>query len=160
LPFGGLLTLAIGAGVSAAAGIYETNKASDTQQKATDQSLALQKQMYDTTRSDLAPYASIGTGALGNLRTLAGLPAPSAVGTNPGIVPNGIGHTAPAGAPSQGTAVPRAGSGSLSMAGSQSPAQMQTSSGYVTMRAPDGSTAQVDQAHVARAVQLGGQVVG
>ncbi len=140
--------IGIAAGIGAGANIYSANKAAGAQQAATDQSLALQKTMYDTTRADLAPYSSLGAASLGNLRQLTGLPAAAPATAAPPMAstgaPTAVGQRpAPPNTPIAGTAVPRA----------------QTSSGFVTMQAPDGTTNQVDPAHVGYYQNLGAQIV-
>lgn len=163
----------IPAGLSAAGALISSGAVSDAASKqatATTQALNLQQQMYNTTRSDLSPYAQTGTAALGNLRQLTGLPAtiaPTPSNPPPGGIPASsmpggalgqmqVGTPQNPGAPlttPQGAPVP------LRSANGQSPAQMQTSSGYVTMRAPDGTTQQVDAAHVPFYQQKGATVI-
>ncbi len=166
MPFGGLLTVGlITAGVGAGAGIYETNKAANTQQNATDQSLALQKQMYTQTRQDLSPYASIGTGALSNLRTLAGIPQPPPAfnPTAAGPIPMGASYVNPAGQRVAGLPPSTAQAGSLGAMSGQpaiaSPAASQTGSGFVTVKAPTGETKQVPASESSYWASKGAQVV-
>jgi hypothetical protein len=152
--------LSIPAGLGAAGAIISGSAVSDAakkQQQATDQALALQGRMYDTTRADLSPYSSIGVGALGNLRTLAGIPQPAPTagpGAAPLVPPNAPHATAGPGTPGFGgftgqQAVPRPGV----------PAPPQNASGFVTMRAADGSTNQVPAAAVSYYQQKGAQVL-
>lgn len=168
MPFGGLLTVGlITAGIGAGTSLYENSKAAGAAQDATDKSLALQKQMYDTTRADLSPYSQTGVAALGNLRQLTGLPAniaPTPSNPPPGGIPV---SSTPGGAPGQmqvgtpqnpGPSL-RTPQGGLPPMQGQSPAQMQTSSGYVTMRSPTGETQQVDAAHVPFYQQKGATVI-
>ena len=70
---GGVASIAQGAlGASAA------NKAADAQTAAVQQQLALQREMYDQTRTDLAPYREAGIPAIGGANYLLGLgPAPT-----------------------------------------------------------------------------------
>lgn len=140
----------IPAGLSAAGAIISGSAVSDAAKKqadATTQALNLQKSMYDTTRSDLAPYSQLGAASLGNLRQLTGLPAaapaaaPAMASTGAPTAPGQ--RPAPPNTPIEGTAVPRA----------------QTASGFVTMQAPDGTTNQVDPAHVDYYTRLGAQIV-
>jgi hypothetical protein len=149
--------LSIPAGLGAAGAIIGGSAVSDAakkQQQATNQALALQGRMYDTTRADLSPYSQIGVGALGNLRTLAGIPQPAPVNGASGLPPNAPHAMAGPGTPgftgyTGQQAVPRPGM----------PTPSQNSSGFVTMRAPDGSTQQVDPAQVSFYQQKGAQVI-
>ena len=156
-------------GLSAAGSIISSGAVRDAAQKqadATAQALALQKSMYDTTRADLSPYSQTGVAALGNLRSLVGLPAtiqPTPSNPPPGGIPA---SSVPGGAPGQMQV------GSLQNPGAplrtpqgmpvplqSNPVSMQTNSGYVTMRAPDGTTQQVDAAHVPFYQQKGATVL-
>ncbi len=170
MPIGLGTGLAIaGAATAAGAGInaLAVNSAANKQAAGTTQALNLQQQMYQQTRQDLSPYASIGTSALGNLRQLTGLPAAptSTPGPNAGQV-NYSTPQAPLTTP-QGQTLMQQPNGSFAPQGSpnavqpgiQSPAQMQTGSGYVMMKAPDGTTQQVDAAHVPFYQQKGAQVI-
>jgi|SRR5262252_1387315 len=73
----------IGLGIASAAGgvassaiqAHAAGKAAQQQQQAADRALALQQQMYQQTRSDLAPYMGAGTQGLTSLTSLLGLPA-------------------------------------------------------------------------------------
>lgn len=60
-----------------------TKSAAKTAQQGADQSLALQQRMYDETTARNAPYYETGTGALGQLATLYGLPGGSGAATDP-----------------------------------------------------------------------------
>lgn len=55
----------VGAGVTA----YSANKAAGAQKDAAGQSIATQKQMYDTTRGDLAPFRQTGIDASEELKS-------------------------------------------------------------------------------------------
>lgn len=59
----------IGAGSSIIAG----NKAANAQKNAADQASATERYMYDTTRSDYAPYREVGYNTLGKLAGLYGV---------------------------------------------------------------------------------------
>lgn len=74
----------VGAGaLGAGASIYGANKAADTQSAAAAQAAAIQKQMYDQTRSDLAPYRQIGNVATTDLTNrLPELTAPISIDPN------------------------------------------------------------------------------
>ncbi len=141
----------IPAGLAAGGALISAGAVGDAAQKqadATTQALNLQKTMYDTTRSDLAPYSSLGAASLGNLRQLTGLPAAAPATAAPPMAsigaPTAVGQRpAPPNTPIVGTAVPRA----------------QTSSGFVTMQAPDGTINQVDPAHVGYYQNLGAQIL-
>lgn len=152
----------IPAGLSAAGAIIgasSVNDAASKQADATKQALDLQKSMYDTTRADLSPYSQTGVAALGNLRQLVGLPAmqaqpPAGGGQMQVGTPQ---HPASPLTTPQGQVLMQQPNGTF--APSQSPAQMQTNSGYVTMKAPNGETGQVDAQHVPFYLQKGAQVI-
>ena len=65
---------AIGAGASIAAG----NKAASAQKRAAQQSADIQRQQYEQTRADLAPYRDTGATALGRYGDLLGMRGPDA----------------------------------------------------------------------------------
>lgn len=50
-----------------------------SQERATNEALALQDRMYQQSRADLSPYMGYSSGAMSNLGAMVGLPAP----TNP-----------------------------------------------------------------------------
>lgn len=153
----GIATLIV-IGVSAAVSAYSAHKAAEAQKESTeaqtktaDKSLAVQKEMYEQTRTDEAPYRQFGSGALNQLAFGLGidLPAkpvitaapgppppekavprvPGPIVTRPGeprsAAPAGAVPTTPAGAPGPGAAP-------------QAAAAAQTRSGYIRMRAPTG----------------------
>jgi len=59
----------LGAGASA----YSANKAADAQKKAANQAGQIQKDQYEQTRGDLAPYRETGSNALSQYQSLLGL---------------------------------------------------------------------------------------
>src|SRR5262252_3390165 len=71
----------IGLGIASAAGgvassaiqAHAAGKAAQQQQQAADRALALQQQMYQQTRSDLAPYMGAGNQGLTSLTSLLGV---------------------------------------------------------------------------------------
>lgn len=70
----------IGGVGSIVGGIMGSNAAEDAaeaQDKAAKKALALQKEMYDTTRGDLSPYRDVGKSGLYSLADLYGLPTPN-----------------------------------------------------------------------------------
>src|SRR5262252_10877526 len=77
----------IGLGIASAAGgvassaiqAHAAGKAAQQQQQAADRALALQQQMYQQTRSDLAPYMGAGTQGLTSLTSLLGVGTQQAV---------------------------------------------------------------------------------
>lgn len=154
----------IPAGLSAAGAIIGGSAVSDAAKKqadATTQALNLQQQMYNTTRSDLAPYSQTGTAALGNLRQLVGLPTVAGMtqGT-PGGAPGQVNFTTPQPASTTPQGVPLVQQPNWTFAPqTQNPVQMQTNSGYVTMKAPNGEMQQVDPAHVPFYQQKGATVL-
>lgn len=60
--------------VGAGATIYAGNKAAGAAKDAANQSANTEKYIYDTTRSDYAPYRAVGVNALGQLARLYGVP--------------------------------------------------------------------------------------
>lgn len=58
-------------------------KAADQQLKANAEALALQKQIYEQTRADFAPYRESGAAAMGTLSSLMGLPGGGGGSTAP-----------------------------------------------------------------------------
>src|SRR5215510_3564837 len=72
-------------GASLGAGLYGASKQSGAAREATEaqaqsarEALALQRDIYQQTRSDLAPYTGAGTQGLTALTSFLGLPAPPA----------------------------------------------------------------------------------
>jgi hypothetical protein len=85
-----------GVAISAGVGLYSAHKqasaakdAAATQAVSGDKALALQGQIYNQTRNDLAPYRGAGTAALGSEMSLLGL-NPAAMGSLGGG-PSGVG---------------------------------------------------------------------
>lgn len=69
-----MVAVAIGATVlSAGASVYGANKAASAQKKAANQSAQIQKDQYEQTRADLAPYRETGSNALSQYQSLLGL---------------------------------------------------------------------------------------
>jgi hypothetical protein len=86
--------LLIGAGIaggtslaSAAIGSHAAGKASDQQQESADKALALQQQMYQQQRADVAPWRNAGGQAVTTLSGLMGLPAGPAAGQTEPVSP-------------------------------------------------------------------------
>lgn len=82
--------------LSAGAGMLSASKASKAATNAADQNTAVQREMYQQTRSDLAPYAQGGAPAVNALQQRLGLspagaakPAGGFAGTSPAIPPGG-----------------------------------------------------------------------
>jgi len=74
-------TTAIIAGTAlagAGASIYSANKAADAQKKAASQGIANERQMYDQTRTDLAPYRQVGETSTNLMADLYGFNGPEA----------------------------------------------------------------------------------
>lgn len=77
--------------------------AAKTQTAGADQATALQKYMYDTSRSDQAPYRAAGVGALGQLSAALGIAPPAGSGNagggnilaNASGMPTGTGNLTP-----------------------------------------------------------------
>lgn len=173
-----LIAAGVAAGSSVASSKIQSNAAKDAaekQQDATNQAFGLQQQVYRNTQQSLAPYSDLGTGALGNLRQLAGVPNPMTGSGSPNAV--SAARSAAAVAPSSYTYNPASGITTYNGFNPQTgqitgtPPKITigpggvpvlsptTQSGYVTMRAPDGSMQQVDPQHVDFYRQKGAQVV-
>jgi hypothetical protein len=139
--------------------------AAQTQTEASDKALDLQKEMYNTTRSDLSPWTTQGQKAATALGSLMGLDSVSGAtsGSSSGSTSTQTGSRTPTpNAVYMNKAVPTdsaaaddvqqaltnqiASTYPLSSVASNNPqtaAQAQTQSGYVTMRAPSGETQSV-----------------
>lgn len=91
----------VSAVVGAGASIISGNKAAGAAKYAADQSAEVQKYIYDTTRSDYAPYRTVGVNALGRLAALYGVSTEDKTASEPlaasvgalGSGLNGIGGT-------------------------------------------------------------------
>lgn len=88
--------------------VISGNKAAGAVQNAADQSAGVQKYIYDTTRSDYAPYRNVGTNALYKLAGLAGVGtadpnAPTATAGRTITLPGGQTYTIPGAASTTGT---------------------------------------------------------
>lgn len=169
--------IAIAGAAAAGATAYAAHKAGEAaqgQQQAANQSLDLQKQIYNETTQRLSPYADLGVGALGNLRQLAGVPNPmtgsgkptatAPPGSPSALAPNAYSYNPQTGVSTYNGYNPQTGQITGTPPVSYDPRTGQTTvnptaSGYVTMRAPDGSTQQVDPGHVDYYRQKGAQVV-
>ena len=62
--------------VGAGASIYSSNKAADAQKKAAASGIANERQMYDQTRTDLAPYRQVGEKSTALMADLYGFNGP------------------------------------------------------------------------------------
>lgn len=158
-------------------------KAAEQQTSAGDKSIALQREMYEQSRADLAPYRNTGGAAMGTLGSLMGLPTggsgadaaadPSAppVGANPNRRPfsgDPVGHAQPRTEPLPGKQARLADARRV-----QAGASQQASSsfapradgargqggGLVRMQAPDGRVVLVPSAKVQEATSQGGVVL-
>ncbi len=150
-------------GANLAGSIIQSNqasKAAQAEQAAAEKALALQSNIYQQQRSDLAPYRNAGSSSLSALTYGLGLdPSKSADTTTPYFqqqaqaqntasqqASQAQNRTPPA-APSQ--AVPR-----TSLSAISAPA----TNGMVAMRSPDGRAAQVPQNQVQAALAAGGSL--
>lgn len=166
----------IAAGVGAGGAAYAAHKASSGAQAAADtqaeygkQALALQEKMYQQTRGDLAPWMTAGQRANSTLSYAMGLGAipfvePGAGGATKAVPdysrPRGtneiVGYAVPRGTTSGPTGLAAAIRTSVAdLAGAVPGAATQTASGYVTMRAPDGTTQSVPSQYVNHYTQRG-----
>ena len=59
--------------LGAGASVYGANKAASAQKKAANQASQIQKDQYEQTRADLAPYRDTGSNALSQYQSLLGL---------------------------------------------------------------------------------------
>ena len=59
--------------LGAGASVYGANKAASAQKKAANQASQIQKDQYEQTRADLAPYRDVGSNALSQYQSLLGL---------------------------------------------------------------------------------------
>lgn len=59
--------------LGAGASVYGANKAASAQKKAANQASQIQKDQYEQTRADLAPYRETGSNALSQYQSLLGL---------------------------------------------------------------------------------------
>jgi hypothetical protein len=75
MPVGAIVGSAV---VGAGASVYAGNKAASAQKKAAQQSADIQRQQYEQTRADLAPYRDTGATALGRYGDLLGMRGPEA----------------------------------------------------------------------------------
>lgn len=168
--------------IGGAAAIYGAKKSADavtnaaeTQAQSSEEAIALQKQMYEQDRADMAPYRNLGAYSVGALGHLTGMPpTPSTPATAPssgGAIGPGVpvdtsakppdilkdtdttlpGAQGPRGMPTQAPE-----SRSLRDLG----ARQQTQSSFVRMRAPNGQEKDVDQTMVDYYRQRGAVVLG
>jgi len=186
----------IAIGVSAAASAYSAHKqagavkdAATTEGAAANEALALQKQMYEQTRTDNQSYRQIGNGALSQLGYGLGIdmtpPAAAPIATPaapvaPAVPPpsgpgGGIGGAVKTVGGGAVNAIKDVGGGALrflhlpgapdkrpptpAAAPVQQAAQTQSQSGYVQMRSPSGSIGRVPIDKVPAAQAAGGQVI-
>lgn len=67
-----------GAVIGAGASIYAADKASDAQAEAAAQAAQIEREQYEQTRKDLAPYRDAGTGGINSYADAIGLNGPEA----------------------------------------------------------------------------------
>lgn len=150
-----------GAGIGGAAiASHGATSAANTQAASADKALAVATQQHDQERADNSPYRAAGGGALNSLTSL--------LGVQPMTLPPDIALPNAQTASTQGQnsvqnfyAARHPNGGTLgSLAPSQTPAQQQTQSSYVTIQAPNnGPTKQVPANEVDHYVSRGAQVV-
>jgi hypothetical protein len=75
MPVGAIVGSAV---VGAGASVYAGNKAAKAQSRAAQQAADVQRQQYEQTRADLAPYRDTGATALGRYGDLLGMRGPEA----------------------------------------------------------------------------------
>lgn len=154
---------AIAGGAQVASSVIGSNAAHDAanvQAASGNKALDLQKSIYDTQQSNLAPYRAIGGVGLAGLTSLAGHPPQMAPGGNGWVGLNSL--TMPPGSgPGDGARMPGAmgGAPSGAPAGGMGLASM-GGEPMVMMRSPDGSvTKAVPASQVDHYKQMGGQLV-
>jgi hypothetical protein len=138
----------------------QASKAAEAEKEAADKALALQSNIYQQQRSDLAPYRNAGASSLSALTYGLGLdPSKSADTTTPYFAQQAQGQNTaaqqtsqaqnrmPPAAPSQ--AMPR-----TSLSAISAPA----ANGFVNMVSPDGRPARVPQNQVQAAMAAGGRL--
>lgn len=176
--------IAAGGGVASAKIASGAAKdAAEAQGASADKAMLLAQQQMEQQRADTAPWRNAGGQAVTALSGLMGLPSgpppgptgvPSNIGPPPGAIPNehgvGFGILKPGVTPEQaadpgfqyqGPSVGQTSSlASLAPPSAPTPPTLapgvqQTQSGYVTMRAPNGSMRPVPAAQVSHYEQLG-----
>lgn len=78
-----MASLAVGLGGSLLSGLFGSKgakKAANIQAQALQQAIAEQRRRYDQSRTDFMPFLNAGTGALGQIGGLLGIPMPGTIG--------------------------------------------------------------------------------
>lgn len=148
--------IAISAAVSggvAAAQIYSAHQATDAQKEAADKALALQKQQWEETQANQAPFKAAGYAALGSMHAAMG----GSAATNPMLA---AGNATTLGqAMARGRAYTPAPTVAIGGTADSPVSQIQpTQAGFVTMRGPDGSRARVPVTDVKKYQAMGATV--
>ena len=120
------------------------DKAAQMQNEAAQKAIDLQKQMYETTRGDLAPYRALGQGASAGLGYFMGIPGYEQ--GNRGVLPPSA----------QGQPMTPTAASAMPSSGTTPPAT--ASEPMVAMRAPDGSMRAVPQSQVSHYQARGAQI--
>lgn len=122
------------------------NEAQRAQNEAAQKAIDLQKEMYQTTRNDLAPYRALGQGASAGLGYFMGIPGYEQ-GNRGVLPPSAMGQrmTSPA---NQSPTTPNA-----------MPNTSLTGGGSVLLMAPDGTRREVPRDQVDHYLGLGAKVV-
>jgi hypothetical protein len=169
-----LAGILIGSGISAGVSAYGASRAAGaakdaakTQAESADKAIALQRDIFETRRQDLAPYTSAGGAAMNTLAEAMGLPAgPAPAPMAGGAPPVSTARQRPPEAPALGLAGPRNApmTPMAPPAGSKASAQTASSmapavGGAVRMQTPTGQIVLVPAERVNEAVLRGGQVV-
>lgn len=154
-----------------------SKKAQATQEKASDEAMgvntkayddtrAIQSQVYNQTRADLNPYMTVGSGAMGTLGSMVGLPpssAPAAMNSAASGTSLGGMYTPPV-SPGMPAAKDGAGASPQTRAvlstqsaysGQKNEGTLARAGGLVRLKAPDGSTRMVPQAKVPMYLEAG-----
>jgi hypothetical protein len=151
-----------GAGVLAGTMIQArgASKAAELQNAAADKALALQRQQYEETKANYAPFLSGGTGAFNTMLNLSGIAGAGPASMTPSATGGGIptgGATPPP--PPEPSTPPIQTAEPQTLAAIQNVIRPQNTSSYTTMQAPDGSTQAVPAQFVDYYRQKGARVL-
>lgn len=137
----------------------QVSNAVQAQTEAANRALELQRNIYQQQRTDLAPFADVGRGAISDLARMTGT-TPAASTTLPAFqapAPN----VAPTMTGPQGSPAPHDGNpNNAPVVGQAMPRTLATlgGDGLVNMLSPDGRPARVPQAQVQQALAAGGRM--
>lgn len=106
---------AVGSNAAAGTQASAAENAAQLQAQSAANALAFQKQVYNQTQANEAPWLQSGGGALNQLDYLMGVTPNTSLGTTgaPGAAPNAFSNTGIAAPPTTGTAIPPGGGGPM-----------------------------------------------